>query len=103
MCGMEECSAGGDSGIAWVAAALRGTLQPRVTTVRRRDGPASRMGRTSSGRHGVEYTWLGLTGLRVSRIGLGCMSYGNPAAGMHSEPWTRTPRPRSSGRLSNWV
>jgi aryl-alcohol dehydrogenase-like predicted oxidoreductase len=34
----------------------------------------------------VEYTRLGRTGLRVSRIGLGCMSYGNPAAGMHQ--WT---------------
>ena len=35
---------------------------------------------------GVEYTRLGRTGLRVSRIGLGCMSYGNAAAGMHE--WT---------------
>jgi aryl-alcohol dehydrogenase-like predicted oxidoreductase len=34
----------------------------------------------------VEYTRLGRTGLRVSRIGLGCMSYGNAAAGMHR--WT---------------
>jgi aryl-alcohol dehydrogenase-like predicted oxidoreductase len=34
----------------------------------------------------VEYTRLGRTGLRVSRIGLGCMSYGNPGAGMHR--WT---------------
>ena len=31
----------------------------------------------------MEYTRLGRTGLRVSRIALGCMSYGNPAAGMH--------------------
>jgi aryl-alcohol dehydrogenase-like predicted oxidoreductase len=34
----------------------------------------------------VEYTRLGRTGLRVSRIGLGCMSYGDPGAGMHQ--WT---------------
>jgi 1-deoxyxylulose-5-phosphate synthase len=35
---------------------------------------------------GVEYTRLGRTGLKVSRIGLGCMSYGDAAAGMHR--WT---------------
>jgi 1-deoxyxylulose-5-phosphate synthase len=35
---------------------------------------------------GVEYTRLGCTGLKVSRIGLGCMSYGDAAAGMHQ--WT---------------
>jgi aryl-alcohol dehydrogenase-like predicted oxidoreductase len=34
----------------------------------------------------VEFTRLGGTGLRVSRIGLGCMSYGRAAAGMHR--WT---------------
>jgi 1-deoxyxylulose-5-phosphate synthase len=34
----------------------------------------------------VEYTRLGRTGLKVSRIGLGCMSYGKAAAGMHQ--WT---------------
>src|SRR4051812_24263691 len=34
----------------------------------------------------VEFIRLGRTGLRVSRIGLGCMSYGNAAAGMHQ--WT---------------
>jgi aryl-alcohol dehydrogenase-like predicted oxidoreductase len=34
----------------------------------------------------VEFTRLGRTGLRVSRIGLGCMSYGQAAAGMHQ--WT---------------
>ncbi|WP_306205129.1 aldo/keto reductase [Actinoplanes sp. RD1] len=34
----------------------------------------------------MEYTRLGRTGLRVSRIGLGCMSYGEAAAGMHR--WT---------------
>jgi aryl-alcohol dehydrogenase-like predicted oxidoreductase len=34
----------------------------------------------------VRFTRLGRTGLRVSRIGLGCMSYGQAAAGMHQ--WT---------------
>jgi aryl-alcohol dehydrogenase-like predicted oxidoreductase len=34
----------------------------------------------------VKYTRLGTTGLRVSRIGLGCMSYGDPTRGLHS--WT---------------
>ncbi|WNV91473.1 aldo/keto reductase [Umezawaea sp. Da 62-37] len=34
----------------------------------------------------MEYARLGGTGLTVSRIGLGCMSYGDPAAGMHR--WT---------------
>jgi aryl-alcohol dehydrogenase-like predicted oxidoreductase len=34
----------------------------------------------------MEYNRLGRTGLKVSRIGLGCMSYGNAAAGLHQ--WT---------------
>jgi len=34
----------------------------------------------------MEYTRLGRTGLKVSRIGLGCMSYGAAASGMHQ--WT---------------
>ncbi len=34
----------------------------------------------------MEYTTLGSTGLRVSRIALGCMSYGDPARGGH--PWS---------------
>jgi len=34
----------------------------------------------------VQYTRLGRTGLKVSRIALGCMSYGDAAAGMHR--WT---------------
>ncbi len=34
----------------------------------------------------MEYTTLGRTGLQVSRIALGCMSYGDPAAGSHE--WT---------------
>jgi len=34
----------------------------------------------------MDFVRLGRTGLRVSRIGLGCMSYGRAAAGMHR--WT---------------
>jgi aryl-alcohol dehydrogenase-like predicted oxidoreductase len=34
----------------------------------------------------MEYTRLGRSGLTVSRIGLGCMSYGRAASGMHE--WT---------------
>src|SRR3954453_5969620 len=34
----------------------------------------------------MKYTRLGRSGLRVSRLGLGCMSYGPAAAGMHQ--WT---------------
>lgn len=34
----------------------------------------------------MEHTHLGRSGLTVSRIGLGCMSYGKPGAGLHQ--WT---------------
>ena len=34
----------------------------------------------------MEYTRLGRTGLTISRIGLGCMSFGEPQRGAH--PWT---------------
>ncbi len=34
----------------------------------------------------MDYTRLGRTGLRVSRVGLGCMTYGRPGAGLHG--WT---------------
>ncbi len=34
----------------------------------------------------MEYTRLGHSGLKVSRIGLGCMSYGDAGAGLHQ--WT---------------
>jgi aryl-alcohol dehydrogenase (NADP+) len=34
----------------------------------------------------VQYVKLGSTGLEISRIGLGCMSYGEPDRGKH--PWT---------------
>ncbi|CAK8737261.1 1-deoxyxylulose-5-phosphate synthase YajO [Sodalis praecaptivus] len=34
----------------------------------------------------MEYTTLGQTGLRVSRLCLGCMTFGEPARGRHA--WT---------------
>ena len=34
----------------------------------------------------MQYTTLGSTGLQVSRLALGCMTYGDPARGSH--PWT---------------
>jgi aryl-alcohol dehydrogenase-like predicted oxidoreductase len=34
----------------------------------------------------MEYVRLGVTGLKVSRLGLGCMTYGVPERGSH--PWT---------------
>ncbi|MGK9148509.1 aldo/keto reductase [Plantibacter flavus] len=34
----------------------------------------------------MEYTRLGSSGLRVSRLALGCMTYGDPTRGLHS--WT---------------
>jgi aryl-alcohol dehydrogenase-like predicted oxidoreductase len=34
----------------------------------------------------MENVRLGMSGLRISRIGLGCMSYGRPGAGLHQ--WT---------------
>ena len=38
----------------------------------------------SEGDHEMEYTRLGNTGLKVSRIGLGCMSYGDPTTARRS-------------------
>ena len=40
----------------------------------------------------MDYVRLGATGLEVSRICLGCMSYGEPDRGNHDGPWTRTRR-----------
>ena len=37
---------------------------------------------------GMEYTRLGNSGLEVSRICLGCMSYGNTGTGINDRPWT---------------
>ncbi|GIF50810.1 hypothetical protein Afe04nite_53490 [Asanoa ferruginea] len=37
----------------------------------------------------MEYARLGNTGLKVSRLALGCMSYGDPAA-PDAHPWALT-------------
>ena len=37
----------------------------------------------------MEYTQLGNSGIRVSRLCLGCMSFGDPASNMHA--WTLDP------------
>ena len=42
----------------------------------------------------MEYTKLGSTGLDVSRIALGCMTYGDPLRGNHS--WTLDEEDRKS-------
>ncbi len=47
-------------------------------------GPARQ--HAGAGGLAMEYRRLGRSGLRVSRIALGCMSYGDPALGAH--PWT---------------
>jgi 1-deoxyxylulose-5-phosphate synthase len=36
----------------------------------------------------LDYVRLGNTGLQVSRVCLGCMSYGQATTGMHHWPWT---------------
>lgn len=42
----------------------------------------------------MQYVKLGSTGLDVSRICLGCMTYGSPTAARTSGPSTRRPRDR---------
>ncbi|MFE4722792.1 aldo/keto reductase, partial [Streptomyces sp. NPDC056728] len=37
----------------------------------------------------MEYTRLGTTGLKVSRLALGCMSYGDPTV-PRAHPWALT-------------
>ena len=46
----------------------------------------------------MQYTRLGRTGLEVSRLCLGCMSFGDPKAGNHE--WTLDPCP--SNFLYGW-
>ena len=50
----------------------------------------------------MEYVRLGNTGLKVSRLALGCMSYGDPAT-PNAHPWALTEdvRCRSSSRRSS--
>jgi len=53
----------------------------------------------------MDYVRLGRTGLQVSRICLGCMSYGQPETpGVLHWPWTlseQDSRPSSSARWSS--
>jgi hypothetical protein len=46
----------------------------------------------------MQYVRMARSGLKVSRIALGCMSYGALAGGSTRGPWTRRPPSRSSGR-----
>jgi aryl-alcohol dehydrogenase (NADP+) len=46
--------------------------------------PAAGDGFAEKGMHRMEYVRLGSTGLQVSRICLGCMSYGDPKRGNHT-------------------
>ncbi len=39
----------------------------------------------------MQYVKLGSTGLDVSRVCLGCMTYGLPDRGNHEWTWTRRP------------
>ena len=48
----------------------------------------------------MDYVALGTTGLQVSRICLGCMSYGKPTEGPIRGRWTRRRPSRSSARRS---
>ena len=51
----------------------------------------------------MEYTRLGTTGLKVSRLALGCMSYGDPTT-PNAHPWALTEdeaQHRSSSRPSS--
>ena len=50
----------------------------------------------------MEYTRLGNTGLKVSRLALGCMSYGDPAT-PDAHPWAlaEDQAQRSFGRPSS--
>ena len=48
----------------------------------------------------MQYTKLGRTGLDVSRICLGCMSYGDPSAATIRGPWARPRAGRSSAARS---
>jgi hypothetical protein len=45
----------------------------------------------------MEFTRLGNTGLRVSRLGLGCMSYGDPTT-PSAHPWALIEDAASPGR-----
>ncbi len=51
----------------------------------------------------MDYIRLGATGLRVSRLALGCMSYGDPTT-LRAHEWSLNDDEgsRSSGRPSSW-
>ena len=51
----------------------------------------------------MQYTNVGKTGLKVSRLCLGCMSYGVPERGTHTWTLTRSKAARSLPGPSNWA
>jgi aryl-alcohol dehydrogenase-like predicted oxidoreductase len=61
--------------------AERAAIRNRLVTLGRRE-PGTDSKRTIT----MEYTRLGNTGLKVSRLGLGCMSYGDPTT-PNAHPW----------------
>jgi aryl-alcohol dehydrogenase-like predicted oxidoreductase len=76
-------------GPAWCGgAAARRRVRARRDTIQRPAGARCAYGRhsTSTTRRAMQYVKFGSTGLDVSKLVLGCMTFGEPSRGTH--PWT---------------